>query len=161
MKKIVLMLLSVVMIITAFTACSKATVPETTTVNTYEEQTDYHDDYEEETEDYDVPEETTESQAEQSYIVPNDFVLEGKWKSVGDYGFGQAQPGAIVIFNGSNCNLFSPQDTYAYYLNNGQYVLDCTSFMSTDTVSFDIRIIDNDNIELVRGEYVTELMRVG
>ena len=35
------------------------------------------------------------------------FAIEGKWKSVGNTGFGQAQPGSIVNFNGTNCNFFS------------------------------------------------------
>jgi len=99
---------------------------------------------------------TTESNA----FVPDNFTIEGKWKSVGSYGFGQAQPGAIVSFDGTNCNFFSPKDTYALYKENGQYILDCTSFMSTATLSFKIQFIDTDNIRVLYGEKVTELKRV-
>ena len=38
--------------------------------------------------------------------------IEGKWKVVSDSGFGQAQPGTIIAFDGTNCNLYSPSDTY-------------------------------------------------
>ncbi len=107
-----------------------------------------------------VADEKPVNQNTKSYIVPNRFSIEGKWKSVGEYGFGQAQPGAIVVFNGTNCNFFSPKDTYAVYKENGQYKLDCTSFMSTGTVSFVINIIDNDHIDIAYGDSITELVRV-
>ena len=88
------------------------------------------------------------------------FTIEGKWKSIGSYGFGQAQPGAIVVFNGTNCNFFSPQDTYAFYQDGNNYKLETTSFMSTDTLSFTVKIIDFDNIQIYRGENITHLARV-
>ena len=103
--------------------------------------------------------ETTE-QDTKKYVVPNKFSIEGKWKSTGEYGFGQAQPGAIVVFDGANCNFFSPKDTYALYKEDNQYKLDCTSFMSTDTLSFKVNIIDNDHIDVLYGDKVTELKRV-
>ena len=39
-------------------------------------------------------------------IEGNYIVVEGS--------FGQMQPGAAVVFNGSECNVFSPRDTYAF-----------------------------------------------
>ena len=90
-----------------------------------------------------------------------DFYIEGKWKSVGDYGFGQAQPGSIVAFDGTNCNFFSPQDTYAFYKDGDKYVLDTTSFLTSENVSFTVTIIDEDNIEISRASNTTVLKRVG
>lgn len=99
--------------------------------------------------------------AAHSYVTMNNFSIEGKWKSVGSYGFGQAQPGAIVIFNGTHCNFFSPSDTYALISKNGKYELDVTSFGSTDSLSFTVGIIDANHIDLKRNGYTTELQRVG
>jgi len=97
--------------------------------------------------------------AEKTYITMNNFSIEGKWKSVGSYGFGQAQPGAIVAFDGTNCNFFSPSDTYAFYADGNDYRLECTSFMSTSTATFTVRIIDADHIDVYYGDNVTELQR--
>ena len=94
------------------------------------------------------------------YVTLSDFTIEGKWKSVGDYGFGQAQPGAIVVFDGSNCNFFSPQDTYALYQDGDTYKLDVTSFMSTDTLTFTIKTVDNNHIDVFYGGQITELQRM-
>ena len=102
-----------------------------------------------------------ESTAPKNYVRLNNFKIEGKWKSVGSYGFGQAQPGAIVVFDGNNCNFFSPQDTYALYQDGDNYKLDTTSFMSTDTLTFTIKTIDEDHIDVFYGNNITELERVG
>lgn len=96
---------------------------------------------------------------EKTYITMNNFSIEGKWKSVGSYGFGQAQPGAIVAFDGTNCNFFSPSDTYAFYADGDNYRLECTSFMSTSTAAFTVKIIDADHIDVYYGDNVTELQR--
>ena len=96
---------------------------------------------------------------ERTYITMNNFSIEGKWKSVGSYGFGQAQPGAIVTFDGTNCNFFSPSDTYAFYADGNDYRLECTSFMSTSTAAFTVKIIDSDHIDVYYGDNVTELQR--
>lgn len=88
------------------------------------------------------------------------FSIEGKWKSVGSYGFGQAQPGAIVVFDGTNCNFFSPSDTYAIYKNGGSYTLDVTSILTSKTLSFSVNVIDKDNIELTYGGKTTKLKRM-
>lgn len=96
---------------------------------------------------------------EKTYITMDNFSIEGKWKSVGSYGFGQAQPGAIVAFDGTNCNFFSPSDTYAFYADGDDYRLECTSFMSTSTAAFTVRIIDADHIDVYYGDNITELQR--
>ncbi|MCM1046724.1 MAG: hypothetical protein NC417_14565 [Candidatus Gastranaerophilales bacterium] len=96
---------------------------------------------------------------EKTYITMNNFSIEGKWKSVGSYGFGQAQPGAIVAFDGTNCNFFSPSDTYAFYADGDNYRLECTSFMSTSTAAFTVKIIDADHIDVYYGDNITELQR--
>ena len=86
------------------------------------------------------------------------FSIEGKWKSVGSYGFGQAQPGSIVSFDGMHCNLYSPADTYALREEDGQYYLDATSLLA-DTVTFSVEVTDKDNIKLLYGGTTTELQR--
>lgn len=82
-----------------------------------------------------------------SYIIPDSYDITGKWKSVGDSGFGQAQPGAIVVFDGNNCNFYSPKDTYAFYKEDDRYILDITSVLG-ESLSQTVNIIDNDNIEI-------------
>lgn len=96
---------------------------------------------------------------EKIYITMNNFSIEGKWKSVGSYGFGQAQPGAIVAFDGTNCNFFSPSDTYTFYTDGDDYRLECTSFMSTSTAAFTVKIIDANHIDVYYGDNITELQR--
>lgn len=103
---------------------------------------------------------TEEKDSDYQYVGSVDFSIEGKWKSVGEYGFGQAQPGAIVAFDGVNCNFYSPSDTYAFYQENGIWRLDCTDFLFAETVCFTVEIIDNDNIHIYYGSSVTELKRV-
>lgn len=108
----------------------------------------------EETEDVGEPEDT------KSIIVMDDFSIEGSWKNIGDDGFGQAQPGAIVVFDGAHCNFFSPYDTYAFYIEDGEYRLDCTSVLFSDTLSFAVEIMDEDNINVDFDSTVTKLKRV-
>lgn len=105
------------------------------------------------------PTEQSSEAIEKNYITMNDFSIEGKWKSVGSYGFGQAQPGAIVAFDGTNCNFFSPSDTYTFYADGDGYRLECTSFMSTSTAAFTVKIIDADHIDVYYGDNITELQR--
>lgn len=95
-----------------------------------------------------------------NYITVSDFSITGKWKNVGSYTFGQVQSGAIVVFNGSNCNFFSPKDTYAFYKNGNHYKLDCTSLLA-DTLSFTVKIVDENNIHVYNGSNYLELKRVG
>lgn len=100
------------------------------------------------------------SSKKKDYTFISNFSIEGKWKSVGEYGFGQAQPGAIVVFDGTNANFFSPQDTYAVYQDGDVYKLDATSFMSTSAVTLTIKTIDADHIDLFYGDQITELERI-
>ena len=89
------------------------------------------------------------------------FELTGTWKSVGARGFGQAQPGALVAFDGSKCNFCSPYDTYALYRNNGKLVLDITSFFFAENLTFEVQVLDADRIRvLYGGSAAAELKRV-
>ncbi|MDR1953846.1 MAG: hypothetical protein LBQ21_05145 [Clostridiales Family XIII bacterium] len=92
-------------------------------------------------------------------VFTGDFVIEGKWKSVGDVGVGQAQPGAIIQFTGTECNLYSPRDTYAFYKEGDGYRVDATGLLG-GTLSCKVVIVDKDNIELHTGSSVTLLRRV-
>lgn len=99
------------------------------------------------------------SAKQKNYVNKNDFSIIGKWKNVGDYTYGQAQKGSIVAFDGKNCNFFSPMDTYAFYKNGDNYKLDCTSPLA-DTVSFTVKIVDENNIDVFNGSNIVELKRV-
>jgi len=108
-----------------------------------------------------APVESTPEKTETNDIDLSDFSLVGTWKNTGNSGFGQAQPGAIVVFDGANCNFFSPRDTYAFYEDGGSYRLDTTSFLFAETLSFTVKIIDQDQIEVNTGSDPTILTRVG
>ena len=103
--------------------------------------------------------ETTETIISKSYQTVNNYDITGKWKNVGTYTFGQAQKESIISFDGTNCNFFSPKDTYAFYKNGDNYKLDCTSPLA-DTVSFTVKIIDENNIDIFNGSDIVELTRV-
>lgn len=105
-------------------------------------------------------EETEENTVQKEYVNINNFKIEGKWKNVGTNTFGQAQKGAIVVFNGTNCNLFSPVDTYGFYKKGEDYLLDCTSPFG-DTVSFKVKLIDKDHIDIYYSSDCIEMTRVG
>lgn len=89
------------------------------------------------------------------------FTIEGKWKNVGTTTCAQIQRGSIVTFDGAQCNVYSPFDSYAFYEQGGEYRLDCTSPFAGDSLCFKVNIIDSDNIELINGSTVVQLMRVG
>ena len=90
-----------------------------------------------------------------------DFSIIGAWKSVGEYGFGQAQPGSIVIFDEDTCNFYSPQDTYEFNLVNGHWVLKTRNVLWGDEITFDVEVIDENNILIVYNEdAITELTRL-
>lgn len=95
-----------------------------------------------------------------NYISVDDFSIEGKWKNVGETTWGQAQAGAIIVFDGKNCNYFSPNDTYAFYMDGDDYKLDCTSPLG-DTISSTVKIVDDNNIDIYSGSTVVELTCVG
>ena len=90
-----------------------------------------------------------------------EFAIEGKWKNVGEYTFGQAQEGAIIAFDGIKCNLYSPSDTYAFYKDGDSYTLECTSLNFSETMTFHVEVVDADHINLHRGDHVLELQRPG
>lgn len=95
-----------------------------------------------------VEDESLDGEAsDNSYIIPDSYDLTGKWKSIGESDFGQAQPGAIVIFDGSRCNFYSPSDTYAFYYDGDKYVLDVTSPLG-ESLSWTVNIIDDNNIKI-------------
>ena len=103
--------------------------------------------------------ETEEPEKDYTYIPG--FFIEGKWLSTGSYGFGQAAPGAVVAFDGINCNLCSPQDTYAFYPDGDWYSLTVTGFSGGDSQTFTVKTIDTRHIDLIgSGGYITELERV-
>ena len=73
--------------------------------------------------------------------------IEGKWKNIGENTFAMAQRGAIIAFDGTNCNWYSPRDTYAFYRDGDHYRLDITSAIG-ESRTFVVKVIDNDNIEI-------------
>lgn len=92
----------------------------------------------------------TESDAESqtdSYIVPDSYDIMGKWKNIGESGFGQAQPGAVIVFDGNRCNFYSPNDTYAFSFDGEKYVLTLTTPLG-ESLEKTVNIIDDDNIEI-------------
>lgn len=100
------------------------------------------------------------SSGEEPGVQPSDFSIVGSWKSVGDWGFGQAQPGATVTFDGEHCNFYSPYDTYHFYQEDGKWKLSCKNVLWQDVVDFTVEIIDNDNINIYYGSSsVTKLKR--
>ena len=96
----------------------------------------------------------------QSYNT-SDFSIVGSWKSIGSYGFGQAQPGSTVTFDGNHCNFYSPYDTYSFYYQDGQWHLDCKNFLFGDVTEFTVQIVNNDYLKVDFDGSITELQRVG
>jgi hypothetical protein len=85
----------------------------------------------------------------------SDFSIIGTWKSVGEVGFGQAQPGATIVFSNENCNFYSPKDKYVLYRQGETLFLECTSFIFSETLKFAVELVDNDNILI--GGYSTDI----
>ena len=104
-------------------------------------------------------EEIVSSAAPKEYVTLGNFSIEGKWKNVGTYTFGQVDNGGIVSFDGTYCNLYSPRDTYAFYKDGDSYRLDTTSLLGEPT-SFTVKIVDKDNIDVYYGSDYLELTRV-
>ena len=88
-----------------------------------------------------------ESQTD-SYIIPDSYDITGKWESVDESGFGQAQPGAVIVFDGNRCNFYSPNDTYAFSFDGEKYVLNLTTPLG-ESLEKTVHIIDDDNVEIV------------
>lgn len=93
--------------------------------------------------------------------VNSSFSIEGKWKNTGTDGYGIAQPGTIISFDGEHCNFYSPSDTYAFYKDKNGYHFDLTSFLFGENESFSVKVVNKDHIELHRGSKTIELTRVG
>jgi len=85
---------------------------------------------------------------------PASFSIVGTWQVVGNQGFGQAQPGAIVMFNGTQCNIYSPQDTYMY--SNGK--ISGTGLLGGNW-SFLVNYKDDNDIDLVDSTMTISLSR--
>ena len=90
-----------------------------------------------------------------------DFSIEGTWQSIGETGFGQAQPGNTVTFDGDTCTFYSPKDRYVIYREDGILYLECTSFIFSDTLKFTVEILDENRIEIRYGSTTTVLERLG
>lgn len=91
------------------------------------------------------------------------FSIRGSWKSVGETGWGQAQPGAIVRFGDGEANLYSPRDTYALTRDGDGYRLEVTGLLG-GSATFALTVVDDDTIQLRSGgadEPVMVLKRVG
>ena len=58
--------------------------------------------------------------------------------------------GAITTFDGKNCNVYSPNDTYAFNIENGECKLDVTGLLG-GTPSFTVTVIDDDRIAMTIG----------
>ncbi len=97
---------------------------------------------------------------QKEYQFPSSYSIEGKWKNIGTYTFGQVGSGAIVAFEGTKCNFYSPADTYAFYAEGAEYKLDCTSLLG-ETLTFTVKIVDENHIDIVNGSNILELQRVG
>ena len=117
----------------------------------YDEQTNY---------EYDGQDDYNEDGMNQESANISDFSIEGKWKNIGTGTFGQIQKNAIVIFDGKYCNVYSPADTYAFYMDGDSYKLDCTSMLFAETLSFYVKVVDNNHINLYYGSSCVELRRV-
>ena len=51
----------------------------------------------------------------------DEFTIEGTWKSTGDNSWGLMSKGSVVTFADGHTALFSPNDSYAFYEENGTY----------------------------------------
>ena len=94
------------------------------------------------------------------YGEDTEFSLVGTWQSVGDTGFGQAQPGAIIRFDEDTCNFYSPNDSYVLYQRDGQVYLECTSYIFAETLTFPVDASDPNLVRITYGGTVTTLQRV-
>jgi len=104
------------------------------------------------------PESTTPEPEPQQSSPVKDFSIEGKWKQTGANEGWSSENGRIIVFDGTNCNLMSPRDTYALYTENGSYRLGITTALGANAGTYTVKVIDNDHIEI--GD-VFVLQRVG
>lgn len=78
------------------------------------------------------------------------FSIQGTWRSVGETGWGQAQPGAIVEFSDTEATLYSPRDIYALTRDGDDYKLEVTGVLG-GTSTFTVKVISSNDIELYSG----------
>jgi hypothetical protein len=88
------------------------------------------------------------------------FNIEGSWENDGDVEFGQMVYGSTVVFDGDYCNVVSPSDTYEFYKSGDMYTLECTTMWFGDTLSFDVEVLDNNNIYIYTDSGTVELTRI-
>lgn len=95
------------------------------------------------------------------------FAIEGTWRVTSDYGFGQAQPGAYVQFDGEYCNLRTEDDCYELTMDNDRWYLDTldpddvyTAFLVDTFDDSHIRLTGVDEGGDLMMDYIVELERV-
>ncbi|MBR6420259.1 MAG: hypothetical protein IKS42_07985 [Oscillospiraceae bacterium] len=95
------------------------------------------------------------------------FAIEGTWRVTSDYGFGQAQPGAYVQFDGEYCNLRTEDDFYELTMDNDRWYLDTldpddvyTAFLVDTFDDSHIRLTGVDEGGDLMMDYIVELERV-
>ena len=87
------------------------------------------------------------------------FDIRGKWQVTSGQ-WGQATPGAVIVFNGSQCNLYSPKDTYGISkTSNNNYRLNITGLLGGN-FSFDVTVVDKNHIKLTKGSTTIEMKRL-
>lgn len=90
----------------------------------------------------------------------NDPDLIGTWK-VTQGSWGIVTKGSVVSFDGDHTALFSPQDTYALYQEDGNWKLSVTGLLGSGG-TFLVKVIDADHVDLTTGKVVKlSLKRVG
>lgn len=89
------------------------------------------------------------------------FGIQGTWQSVGEGTWGQViGKGATVTFDKTNCNLFSPRDTYLLEKNSDNtYTLTVTGLLGMGG-TFTVTPDGNDRMTLQSGDTVLELQRI-
>ncbi len=88
------------------------------------------------------------------------FSIKGKWKNTGSQSYGQAVLGGIVVFDGENCNFLSPNDTYALEKSGNGYQLTVTTLLFNQVMTFPVKVINNDKIEVNSGNITVTLEQV-
>jgi len=87
------------------------------------------------------------------------FDIRGNWQVTSGQ-WGQATPGTVIVFNGSQCNLYSPKDTYGISkTSNNNYRLSVTGLLGGN-FSFDVTVVDKNHIKLVNGSTSIEMKRL-
>ena len=87
------------------------------------------------------------------------FDIRGNWQVTSGQ-WGQATPGVVIVFNGSQCNLYSPKDTYGISkISNNSYRLEITGLLGGNS-SFDVTVVDKNHIKLTRGSTTIDMKRL-